>query len=180
MANAAVNILGDGSILDVTTLGGDVAKLETSCVEQGLYELHGTFGMVPPPYGWGVVTNPVDKLSTLVSYTEGVLRLDVRDEEGEPVAIPSMVTLHIVIADAPQIEMPANPSAGAKASAELARLRGVAGEVIQRAEDLIDIGESNPDIERQILEWKRYRVALSRIEDQSGYPDSVEWPGMPN
>lgn len=74
-----------------------------------------------------------------------------------------MVTLHIVIADAPQIEVPSNPGAGAKASAELTRLRSVAGEVIQSAEDLIDIGESNPDIERQILEWKRFRVALSRI-----------------
>jgi len=185
MANAAVNILGDGSILDTTTLGGDVTKLQTLRVEPGVYELHGTYGMVPPPYGWGVVTNPVDKLSAQVSYANGVLNLEARNEQGELVDIPSMVTLHIVIEDAPHIAPSPEPQPepqidmGTQASAELARRRGMADEVIQQSQDLIDIGEGTPEIEAQILAWKRHRVALCRVGSQAGWPGSVEWPVEP-
>ncbi len=47
---------------------------------------------------------------------------------------------------------------------------------LQDAHDLGDISE----VEESLLtSWKRYRVALNRIEQQEGYPINVIWPPMP-
>ncbi|QNK71672.1 tail fiber assembly protein [Variovorax sp. PAMC26660] len=46
-------------------------------------------------------------------------------------------------------------------------------------QDAIDIGEAT-DAETAALKlWKQYRVDLSRIETQAGFPKSVVWPKAP-
>lgn len=181
MANAAINILGDGSICDICAVNGCVSDIVVTRTQVGTYQLEGTLGLVPPPDGWGVVTNPMDRIATAVSFDAGVLQLETTDANNEPVDIPSRVTLHIVVKDAPPITPPPppEPDPEADAMAECVRLRSVASEAIQMLQDMVDIGEGNAQIEEEILAWKRYRVALSRVADQVGWPLDVEWPGMP-
>lgn len=46
-------------------------------------------------------------------------------------------------------------------------------------QDAVDLGEATEKEESRLKEWKRYRIALSRIPEQTGYPESVEWPVAP-
>lgn len=47
---------------------------------------------------------------------------------------------------------------------------------LQDAVDLDDASEEEVD---SLKKWKQYRVALNRITQQEGYPDSINWPTMP-
>ncbi|RFP92871.1 phage tail protein, partial [Pseudomonas putida] len=58
MARAAININGDGSILDITSLGK--ADITVEHPGPGQYLVSGTLGMCPPPEGWGYVINQMD------------------------------------------------------------------------------------------------------------------------
>ncbi|AZC35670.1 MULTISPECIES: tail fiber assembly protein [Pseudomonas] len=40
----------------------------------------------------------------------------------------------------------------------------------------LELGEASSEEQSALLEWKRYCVALNRIEQQPGYPFEVEWP----
>lgn len=46
-------------------------------------------------------------------------------------------------------------------------------------QDAVDLGEATAAEEAALLTWKRYRVALSRIEMQEGYPEAIDWPIPP-
>ncbi|MFK0090767.1 tail fiber assembly protein [Pseudomonas sp. NPDC090755] len=40
--------------------------------------------------------------------------------------------------------------------------------------------EEATDAEKaELVLWKKYRVALNRVQDQLGYPDTISWPAMP-
>lgn len=47
-------------------------------------------------------------------------------------------------------------------------------------QDAIDIGVSTEAEDALLLAWKRYRVALNRIDQQPGYPIDVAWPERPD
>ncbi|MCE1090856.1 tail fiber assembly protein [Pseudomonas monteilii] len=32
---------------------------------------------------------------------------------------------------------------------------------------------------RRLTAWKRYRVALSRLSEQAGWPTEIDWPAQP-
>lgn len=179
MASAAINIQGDGSIVDITTIGGDIESFKVQRSNTGIYELLGTMGMVPPPYGWGVVTNPGDNIKATVLFDNGALTLTIQDPDGKPVDIPSMATLHILLKDAPQVMPPPRPDEATHAKDEYCRRRTAADEAIQSFQDLVDIGEGTAEVESMILEWKRYRVTLNRVSAQPGFPNSIDWPVMP-
>ena len=54
-----------------------------------------------------------------------------------------------------------------------------AGTKISDYQDLIDIDEAtDADVAMQ-KEWKKYRIAVTRVPDQSGYPGTIDWPTMP-
>jgi len=42
----------------------------------------------------------------------------------------------------------------------------------------VDLGDATPEEKSALLDWKRYCVALNRIEQQPGYPLDVEWPTL--
>jgi hypothetical protein len=45
--------------------------------------------------------------------------------------------------------------------------------------DAVELGEAT-DAETALLkQWRQYRVALSRIETQTGFPADVQWPEVP-
>lgn len=46
-------------------------------------------------------------------------------------------------------------------------------------QDAVDIGEATAAEEQQLLEWKKYRVALNRITEQPGFPREIDWPTQP-
>lgn len=46
-------------------------------------------------------------------------------------------------------------------------------------QDAHDLGDSTVTEEAALLSWKRYRIALSRIEQQPGYPLTIDWPPVP-
>ena len=50
---------------------------------------------------------------------------------------------------------------------------------IDPLQDLIDLGESTPEDEDKLLEWKTYRATVSKVQTQAGYPESVVWPQEP-
>ncbi len=40
----------------------------------------------------------------------------------------------------------------------------------------VDLGEASTEEKNALLDWKRYCIALNRIEQQPGYPSEIEWP----
>lgn len=46
-------------------------------------------------------------------------------------------------------------------------------------QDAVDVGEATADDEALLVAWKRYRVALSRIEQSEGFPLTFDWPAAP-
>ncbi|MCS3467383.1 hypothetical protein M2401_001104 [Pseudomonas sp. JUb42] len=181
MANAAINILGDGSICDICAVNGCVSDIVVTRTQVGTYQLEGTLGLVPPPDGWGVVTNPMDEITASVHFADGILTLQTESVNGKPADIISRVTLHILVKDQAPPEIPTLSSSVLQtmADAQYARLKGQADAQLQFLQDLLDIGAGSPEIEAQVLDLKRYRVALRNVSSQRGYPSTIEWPLMP-
>lgn len=47
-------------------------------------------------------------------------------------------------------------------------------------QDAVDLDDATAAEVAALKAWKQYRVALSRIEQQSGFPASVTWPMAPS
>lgn len=71
------------------------------------------------------------------------------------------------------------PDPLAEAVAEYNRLRGVTDFVIAPLQDAFDGGEATEAEVTALKAWKKYRVALSRVPGQVGYPLSIDWPAAP-
>lgn len=68
----------------------------------------------------------------------------------------------------------------AAVKAEQARLRKIADDVIAPLQDASDMGEASPEDEAALLAWKRYRIALTKINTLPGYPNDFAWPVSPD
>lgn len=55
----------------------------------------------------------------------------------------------------------------------------VAAVRIAPLQDAQDLATATAAESAQLLAWKQYRVDLSRIEQQSGFPTVLEWPEVP-
>ncbi len=108
MARAAINVLGaTGNIYDFVSQGDtDVTSTRLS---EGVYQIAGCLGMVPyPPLdnGWGYAINQVDSRADVeTDFAEGLLTVTVT-KDGHPYDLKHMITLHILVPDAPEMEMP--------------------------------------------------------------------------
>lgn len=71
------------------------------------------------------------------------------------------------------------PDPLAEAIAEYARLRGIADFLIAPLQDAVDDGEATEAETVLFKAWRKYRIALSRVSDQEGYPQSITWPAVP-
>lgn len=67
-----------------------------------------------------------------------------------------------------------------RALVERDRLLGDATTRIAPLQDAVDLGDASSDEEAELTAWKRYRVALNRVQQQAGFPRAIEWPVMPN
>ncbi|AZC30142.1 hypothetical protein C4K38_2182 [Pseudomonas chlororaphis subsp. piscium] len=108
MARAAINILGaTGETYDLVSLGSyDVTSARAAV---GVYTVTGALGMVPfPPVdvGWGYTINQVDGRAEIeIEFADGVLTVTVT-KDGQPYDLKHMITLHILVPDDPEMEMP--------------------------------------------------------------------------
>lgn len=46
-------------------------------------------------------------------------------------------------------------------------------------QDVVDLTIATAEEESALTAWKQYRVALNRIEQQTGFPHSIDWPVPP-
>ncbi|WP_103448206.1 tail fiber assembly protein [Pseudomonas putida] len=64
-------------------------------------------------------------------------------------------------------------------TAEVAQRRAAADQAIAPLQDAVDLEEATEAETDQLKLWKRYRVALSRLHEQEGYPTEIDWPAPP-
>lgn len=62
---------------------------------------------------------------------------------------------------------------------EQAQRRAVADAAIAPLQDAVELGEATEAEAALLIAWKRYRMALSRLPDQEGYPNDIAWPAPP-
>lgn len=186
ITRAAINILGsDGSLIDITSMGSEDVSSER--VGVGSYIVKGTYGMVPVPEGWGYVVNNVDSDKIVeISYAEPALSVSVRDKEGVAVDLVHSITLHVLVDSLPEQQQlpeptpPLPPDPEVAALAMQTQLRKEADYTITPLQDAVDIDEASDEEISLLKECKRYRVALSKVQTQSGWPTVVEWPIKPS
>ena len=65
-------------------------------------------------------------------------------------------------------------------TAEVARLRKIADQAASDLQDAVDIDEASDEDLTLLNEWKKYRVALSKVPVQAGYPTVIDWPVAPD
>lgn len=63
---------------------------------------------------------------------------------------------------------------------EYNRLRAEADFVIAPMQDAVDLDEATPDDLAKLTAWKQYRIKLSRVSGQAGYPSAPVWPVAPD
>ncbi|MEB0009735.1 phage tail protein [Pseudomonas sp. RTB3] len=115
MARAAINVLGDsGNAYDFVSQG--ISEVTSSRKSKGVYCIAGCLGMVPfPPIdvGWGYTVNQVDgRADVETDFADGLLIVTVT-KDGQPYDLKHMITLHILVPDAPALYMPAMTEAPA-------------------------------------------------------------------
>lgn len=182
LARAAINILGsDGSLIDITSMGNEDVSSEKEST--GVYVIKGTHGMVPVPEGWGYVINNVDSTKTVeIEFSDELLIVRVT-AEGVPVDLEHSITLHVSVDASPPYsgtEQPETPTDHEGiATAKQTELRKEADYIITPLQDAVDIDEATTEEESLLKEWKRYRVALSKVQNQEGWPTNVVWPTKP-
>lgn len=182
MARAAINIVGaTGAMYDLTSLGG--SEVDSYRSDVGVYCITGSLGMVPfPPIdqGWGYSLHPSEnKADVAISFEADLLTVTVT-MDGLPYDLKTMITLHILVPDLPPVEVPpAVVDPVADAQAEITRLRAAADYAVAPLQDAVDVDEATEGDVELLKAWKKYRVALSRVPEQDGYPLAIDWPTAP-
>ncbi len=67
----------------------------------------------------------------------------------------------------------------AAATAERDLRLAVATAAIAPLQDAVDLDEATAAETAALTAWKKYRVALNRIQTQPGYPQNIDWPVAP-
>lgn len=140
----------------------------------------------PPGYAWALVSGVpallADHRGTVYSTSTGeAVSFDALGELPEGLTLnPPPGKFYEWHAGAWQLDMAALKAAEA-AQALLDRDDKLRQATVRLAplQDAHDLGESTTEEETALLGWKRYRIALNRIEQQSGYPLNIDWPPAP-
>lgn len=67
-----------------------------------------------------------------------------------------------------------------QAQAKVSELLGVAALRIAPLQDAVDLGLATDSEVESLNVWKLYRVNVLRVVDLAGYPQSIEWPVLPD
>lgn len=68
----------------------------------------------------------------------------------------------------------------AAALADRDNLLATAALRIAPLQDAVDLDEATPEDVANLKLWKQYRIALNRLEQQTAYPTTINWPVAPN
>lgn len=90
----------------------------------------------------------------------------------------AMIEGGAVVADYAEPEI-SKPDPLAEAATEYNRLRGIADFVMAPLQDAVDMKKATEADVVLLSAWKDYRIALSRVSEQSAYPEKIEWPTPP-
>lgn len=55
-----------------------------------------------------------------------------------------------------------------------------AAKAIAPLQDAVDLNDATTTEKSNLIAWKRYRIAVNRVQDQSGYPLQIDWPATPS
>ncbi|QCG66603.1 tail fiber assembly protein [Pseudomonas veronii] len=66
------------------------------------------------------------------------------------------------------------------AMAERDSLLAIAALRIAPLQDAVDLDEATPEDIANLKLWKQYRIALNRLEQQTAYPTTINWPIAPS
>jgi hypothetical protein len=67
----------------------------------------------------------------------------------------------------------------AQVVAQAAARRAAADSAIAPLQDAADLNKATEAEAAELTTWKDYRIALNRVPDQPGYPDTIDWPVAP-
>lgn len=67
----------------------------------------------------------------------------------------------------------------ADASAKRDSLLAMAGLRIAPLQDKVDLSKAPPEDIESLIAWKQYRIDVNGVDDQEGYPGTIEWPDSP-
>jgi hypothetical protein len=81
-----------------------------------------------------------------------------------------------MLADAPP---PSEEEVREQALSDLAGLMASATVKMAPLQDGVDIDEATPAEIELLKKWKKYRLDLSRVDKQTGFPAVINWPGEP-
>lgn len=116
--------------------------------------------------------------------------IDIHDPADGPVRLPGLEPGDTVEVVAGVIDWSQEITAEAKAQvaaeqhlaqvqAEIASRRAETDRSIAPLQDAVDLGEATEAEAASLTAWKRYRVELSRVPTQPGYPSEIAWPAAP-
>ena len=114
---------------------------------------------------------PDDKVEISAAYRLELLKGQVQgqcivtDDQGYPVLI--------------DVQPPSEQELRAVALAKRDDLVREASTKIATLQDAVDLGEATTEEQAALIEWKRYRIALMRIDQQPGFPRDTQWPAQP-
>jgi hypothetical protein len=118
---------------------------------------------------------PVD----IVSPADGVIRLPgLESEPSQPPIMAGVIDWSQVITAVMKQEQEAAVLLVQIADQITAR-RLVVDTAIAPLQDAVDLEVATETEAALLKEWKRYRVALSRLPEQEGYPTTINWPTPP-
>ncbi|CAB3890987.1 tail fiber assembly protein [Achromobacter piechaudii] len=115
---------------------------------------------------------PSDCLDVTVSLAEEIQdqlatgRLIAADDKGMPITVPRPPATEAELAQRALLERDARL---AEAAIRIAPLQ-----------DAADLGDAGQQDEIKLQAWKRYRIALNRIERDPGFPRDIPWPERPD
>ncbi|MNF11580.1 Caudovirales tail fiber assembly protein [compost metagenome] len=55
-----------------------------------------------------------------------------------------------------------------------------AGLAVAPLQDAVDLGVATEEQVEQLSAWKFYRIELSEVPQQAGWPRTIEWPVKPD
>lgn len=76
--------------------------------------------------------------------------------------------------------IPSSKELSVDAKAARDKLLAIAANRMGPLQDAIDTESATEEEVERLLRWKRYRIALNRIEMQEKFPVDVEWPVSPD
>ncbi|MFJ2981181.1 MULTISPECIES: tail fiber assembly protein [unclassified Pseudomonas] len=63
--------------------------------------------------------------------------------------------------------------------AEILRLRFSADQAIAPLQDAVEFGRADQAKQDLLRAWRNYRIDLSEVPEQAGYPTDIDWPAPP-